>query len=400
MKRRAIPHLERAQALEPDLAEANAGWALLELNTYDPESAIMHARKALASNPSYGDAMNWLSIALGDLGRYEEGFETLEQMLVRDPLNLVGRWNYIRELWFRGRVEEAHDMTDQLLTDSPRRGYMQHSERSYLGEGKIAEGLFWRLRARAENPSDTHGTSDQVLGFIWVGEYDEARRVNDELTYRVDVAEGRFDEAIQATQMRMRLDPYSEQAIGAAANVLYDAGRIDEALPLYERLRELVPEGRPLTPSEEIDIRSWETMRLALARRKAGDEDAAQTAVEIVRNDYAARRVAGYKSQYEHRAEAMIAAFERNPDRVIAALRSAIQLGLRIRQVFVDPIFEDLWGEPRFVALQKELDAILAVEHDKVLQLICFNNPTPDNWQPLPETCDGVEDQSRLQVPE
>jgi hypothetical protein len=135
------------------------------------------------------------------------------------------------------------------------------------------------------------------------------------------------------------------------------------------------------------------TMRLALARRKAGDEDAAQTAVEIVRNDYAARRVAGYKSQYEHRAEAMIAAFERNPDRVIAALRSAIQLGLRNQQVFVDPIFEDLWDEPRFVALQQELDAILAVEHDKVLQLICFNNPTPDNWQPLPETCEGVVNQ-------
>jgi hypothetical protein len=46
--------------------------------------------------------------------------------------------------------------------------------------------------------------------------------------------------------------------------------------------------------------------------------------------------------------------------------------------------------EHRFVALQNELDAILAVEHDKVLQLICFNNPVPGDWQPLPETCEGV----------
>ena len=30
-------------------------------------------------------------------------------------------------------------------------------------------------------------------------------------------------------------------------------------------------------------------------------------------------------------------------------------------------------------------------EHDKVLQLICFNNPVPDDRRPLPETCDGVE---------
>ena len=86
----------------------------------------------------------------------------------------------------------------------------------------------------------------------------------------------------------------------------------------------------------------------------------------------------------------MIAAFENNSDRAIAALKSALQSGLRNPQVFDDLIFEELWNEPRFVAIQEELDAILAAEHDKVLQLICFNNPTPDNWQPLPETCEGV----------
>ena len=92
----------------------------------------------------------------------------------------------------------------------------------------------------------------------------------------------------------------------------------------------------------------------------------------------------------------MIAAFENDPDRAIAALKLALQRGLRILAFFDDVIFEDLWGEPRFVALQRELDEILVEEHDKVLQLICFNNPAPDEWQPLPETCEGVEEQLRL----
>ena len=100
---------------------------------------------------------------------------------------------------------------------------------------------------------------------------------------------------------------------------------------------------------------------------------------------------AGRKNHGQDRAEAMIAAFEHNPDGVIAALQSAIQRGLRDSQVFDDPIFEDLWDEPRFVALQQQLDAILAVEHDKVLQLICFNNPVPGEWQPMTETCEGVD---------
>ena len=171
-----------------------------------------------------------------------------------------------------------------------------------------------------------------------------------------------------------------------AAQVLYLAGRIDEALPLYERSLDFVPEGRPLPQPVPL----VQTMWLAHARRKAGDEAGAQAAAQIVRQDHAARRAAGEKNQDQDTAEAMIAAFEHNPDRAIAALKSAMQRGLRIN-VFDSPIFEDLQDEPRFVALREELDAILAAEHDKVLQLICFNNPVPDDWRPLPETCEGVD---------
>ncbi len=188
----------------------------------------------------------------------------------------------------------------------------------------------------------------------------------------------------------MQLDPENETVIAAAADVLYDAGRIDEALPLYEHLRDFQPEGRPITGFNDT------MMRLALARRKAGDEDGAQAAAQIARQNHAALRAAGEKSQFQHRTEAMIAAFENDPDRVIAALKSAMQLGLRDQQVFGDPMFEDLWDEPRFVVLQQELDAILAAEHDKVLQMLCFNNPAPGGWQTMPETCEGVEEEHVL----
>ena len=229
------------------------------------------------------------------------------------------------------------------------------------------------------------------IGFVLVGEYDEARRLSESVASYIDVVEGRFDEAIEAAQRQMQLAPQNKRAVWWTASVLYAAGRVDEALPHYERLLDFVPEGRPISSPIGIHRSSNEiTMRLALARRKAGDEDGAQAAAQITKQDHAARRVAGEKNQYQHRTEAMIAAFENNPDGVIAALKSAMQRGLRDSQVFDDLIFEDLWSEPRFIALQKELDAILATEHDNVLQLICFNNPVPDNWLPLPETCEGV----------
>ena len=71
---------------------------------------------------------------------------------------------------------------------------------------------------------------------------------------------------------------------------------------------------------------------------------------------------------------------------MIAALKLALQLGLRDSLVFKDPIFEDLRDESRFVALQQQLDAIFTAEHDRVVPLICFNNPIPCAWEPPRET--------------
>jgi len=387
VRRKAIPHYERALELEPNLADAHGGLALLTMNSGDLTSAIEYARRALELNPSYSDAMNWLYIALGAMGEYQEQEATLKRLLVTDPMTIVGRSNYVNWLGGIGRVEEGHEVADQLLAQSLRSGYMRHAELSLTHEARLAEGLAWGLKAHVEDPTDVFTNFYVVQGFIWVGEYDEARRISDALDYMVDVAEGRFNEAIQATQRKMQLDPENEAVIAAAAYVLYDAGRIDEALPLYERLRDFRPEGRPITGFNDT------MMRLALARRKAGDEDAAQAAARIAKKDHAALRAAGEKTQFQHRTEAMIAAFEHDPDGVITALKAAMQRGLRDSRVFGDLMFEDMWEEPRFVELQQEVDAMLAQEQDKVLQLICFNNPAPGGWQPMPETCNDVEEQ-------
>ena len=129
-------------------------------------------------------------------------------------------------------------------------------------------------------------------------------------------------------------------------------------------------------------------MRLAYARRVVGDERGAEAAAAIVRRDQAALREAGADNQFQFRTEAMIAAFDRDLDWVIAAARSAIASGLRYRQFFDDAIFEAFWPEPAFVSLRQELDVVLAADRDKVLQLICLNNPVPADWQPMSETCD------------
>ena len=131
-------------------------------------------------------------------------------------------------------------------------------------------------------------------------------------------------------------------------------------------------------------------MQLALLRRAAGDEDGAQAAARVARREHAELIGAGEKDMVRDVVEALIGAFEQDPDRAIGGLQSAVRNGLRWPMFLEDPAFISLRDDPRFVAARQEMEALVAAEHVKVLQLICFNNPVPDEWQPMPETCEGV----------
>ena len=137
VRRKAIPHFERALELEPKLVDAHGGLALLTMNSGDLASAIEYARRALELNPSYSDAMNWLYIALGDMGEYQEHEATLKRLLVTDPMTIVGRSNYAGWLGGTGRVEEAHEVADQLLAQNLRSVYMRHAEMSLIQRGQV-----------------------------------------------------------------------------------------------------------------------------------------------------------------------------------------------------------------------------------------------------------------------
>jgi TolB-like protein len=376
----AIEHLDRAQALEPDLAEAHAGRALLALHDKDFDSAAGHARQALASNPNYVDAMRWLANALNGLGRGEEAETIHEQVLVIDPLSVVSRLSLAQRLGRKGRTEEAHAIADQLLAENnPWAGYRVHVI-TYLEKGQLAEGLYWAL----QGPGHEYFVMNV---FFLIGEFTEARRTIDAYSFLIDAHEGRWDEAIQAVLRNLELYPDNHTMIGDAADTLYLSGRLDEALPIYERLLDTAPEGQPIPGWNPLG----QTMALALARRRAGDEPGAQEAVSIVRQHLGEGRAAGVKTWFLDLAEAQLAAFEHDRDHAITALKSAIQSGLRTHVLFSDPMFEDLRDDPGYVAVRQEFDAVLAAEREKVLQLICFHNPAPGDWQPLPETCEGID---------
>jgi tetratricopeptide (TPR) repeat protein len=376
----ASPHVEQALSLQPDLVEAHHALAWLE-TVDNQEAKLEHAQRALALNPNYVDAQTILANALEGLGRYKEAEIAFDDVIVMDPLNIMGLLNHGWRLNFFGRHEEAHAIADRLIGLGSKWGYHVHAYASALYEGNIAEGLEWALRE--------DGICEiAAFAFMWIGEYEESRRLgNNSNIWVVDLAEGLQDEAIRKTQRAMERDPNNIGKITEAANVLYQAGRIDEALPLLERALDLGPDGRPII----AHLGHMLTMMLAEARRQAGDEQGAEAVASIVRADHAARVAAGRQHVNLDLWGADIAYFDGDYDKAIAYLDSSIDKGLRDKAVFGDSAYKFLKDDPRYIAAQAKFDAILAQEHEKVLQLICFNNPVPDNWRPMPETCEGVE---------
>jgi TolB-like protein len=383
-KRRALPHLDRAQAIEPDLAEAHGGRALLAYMAGNHDSAISHARKALSINPNYIDAMHWLRSALMDSGHDEEAEALQQAMLAIDPLSVPALTRQALQLSARGKIREAHEVADRIMTVSVARGSVIHGQISQLDEGKLADSLAWGLKGQAAGFVAT-------WAFLWVGEYDEARRSGTELVWD-SILSGRWEHGIEAATALARENPDIQAYQEQAGEAFFYARRMDEALAYYERMLDSAPEGQPIGTWWNLTV----TMNFARARRVTGDEEGAQYVAGIVRQSLSDARAAGVQSIEMDLSAAMLAAFERDPDRAIEALRSAVRRGF-VFLVYVDgPVFDELRDDPRFLELRRSMEARLEEEHEKVLQLICFDNPVPDEWQPMPQTCEGVVDRSEL----
>jgi len=377
-------HLDRAEELQPGMAETYAGRSRLARADRDYELAIDYAQKALEIKPNYVDAMNTLQATYRLRGQYEESEAVILEILRVDPLSVAGGLNYAEVLYESGRCEEANKQADVLLARSPGASFGMHTMVSFFC-GELSDSLEWDLKMEF-----TGG----IGIFQAVHEYAEAARTShDFMRPFILVRDGRVDEAVEIWDRRVRQNPDNVSTIDQASDFYYFVRRFDKALASYERLYALTPPGQ-LT-GRHMSLIS--TLRFAFTRRISGDEAGAQELADIARQDYAKRQAAG-KRHYEHFvAAAMIAVLDDDPGRAIAELRTGVRDGrLRLYMFFDGPIFDALRNEPGFIEVRKELDAILAVEHEKILQLICFNNPVPNEWRPLPETCEGVVEKTVL----
>ncbi len=108
--------ITEALSLDSDSAEAHASLGQLLLVDGKNSEAESALRRAVALNPNYASAHQWLGVCLTRLAHMDEALEHLKLATELDPLTVVIWANYGRGLCQAGRYAEGINAFDRALT--------------------------------------------------------------------------------------------------------------------------------------------------------------------------------------------------------------------------------------------------------------------------------------------
>jgi TolB-like protein/DNA-binding winged helix-turn-helix (wHTH) protein/cytochrome c-type biogenesis protein CcmH/NrfG len=111
--------LERARQLDPEAPEVLASEGYLNMYfDWDLEKAALHLEAAIARNPNYATAYDWLGVLFTASNRFAAAEEAFEHARRLDPASLPIRTDLAFHLHYSGKNEDArHELQNILKVD-------------------------------------------------------------------------------------------------------------------------------------------------------------------------------------------------------------------------------------------------------------------------------------------
>jgi tetratricopeptide (TPR) repeat protein len=278
-------------------------------------------------------------------------------------------------------------MADSISGQNPSFSYATHTAISYYA-GNSDEALEWSLKALSLDPQGSFIKINMSRALGQLNLLPEALRLPNDAHYWAYLNLRMWPELIAVARQRLEKDPSDPNSQLYLANALHLSGDIEQAQILYEELLASRPDLDIIDTTSETNAA---TVRAALGRLRSGDEAGALELIELTTEDLRQRRRAGFVHGQYYRSAAIVAALEGDDIVALENIEKAIERGPRDRSLFSEPAFDTLRDSPKFQALESRADSILAAQRVNALQMMCFKNPVPEAWQPLPETCAGVD---------
>ena len=123
-RERCLPPILKALDLDPQLPEANLGYAIqLTWQHFDWDRADAAFERALELNPSYAEAHMFYSHYLGIVGRMDESTAHMQLALQLDPLNPFVHGLHATQLILIDDFEGALKVAEEVLASAPGFGF-------------------------------------------------------------------------------------------------------------------------------------------------------------------------------------------------------------------------------------------------------------------------------------
>ncbi len=382
---RAAPHVERAMALDPALAEAYAATGQLLWFQSNLEEGLTHFRQAIQINPNYAIVYNWMAILFLELGRYAEGFAAFETAVRLDPLSIPTRHNYIQQLIYRNRLEEADREIEKYASIAPSRAAGLQSRQTSLG-GKWTNEVLGDLDAWRITPGRVHYWRDGLSElFAAIGLEIEALTISEPSPIVLSML-GITGEAVTTAEARLAEDPKNVGLREPLGLALAGAGDYVRARPILEESWQR-SDGR-ISPYSLFQ--ATDASALIAVYREAGEDGEVRELLAAIRDNVRRYREAGMIRSFLFRSvdyeEGLAAYLSGERESGLALIAKAAEDGFFIlpNEAYLQVLYDD----PGFAPIRESQEARQAREREKFLAVVCTDNPYADFRQPAEGTCE------------
>ncbi len=250
---KAINILDIIISTHPDLAEFHyyKGLVLLKFEKYG--EAVDEFSKALELNDEYTAAYNDKSVALFQLGRFEESLELADVVIRKEPRIEQGYHNKARALMKLGELDEAYSTNEKGIRINPKSSEGFHNKGLILKEMKQYNKSIKAFdEAIKMNLEYFEAYYNRGLVLYLIGKYGEAIESYD---YAIEIKPSfapayvnksatliklnRYDEAIQNCEVALKVDPNSALVYFNKACAYSLMGEKDKMLPDLSKAIEL-----------------------------------------------------------------------------------------------------------------------------------------------------------------
>jgi TolB-like protein len=384
---RATPHAERAMVLDPTLAEAHAAAGVVAWRNSRGDDALTHFRRAIEINPNYVVVYLWMGNLLNfDLGHYDEAFRMRETAIRLDPLSLLTIVFYVQGLIEKKLLAEADSELKKIASIYPHVYAYRRGSLMSRG-GNIANAVLGSLDAMRIKPGYARPKVGLAYHLAAIGLEEEALAISEYPEPYVLSYLGNSDDAVTVAEAQLAESPNSDRARHNLGLALASAGDYARARPILEDMWRR--SGRRIAKRSD-HFHTASAAALIAIRRDAGEESGVAELVAAIRDNVRRYKEAGivgdgrsFGVDYE---EGLAAYLSGDRESGLALLDKGTEDGVFVPQN--EAYLQSLYDDPGFAPILARQEARQIREREKVLAVVCTDNPYEAVWKPAEGTCE------------